>query len=84
MKIKIPEEPTHMVTAIVAYAGIAARLHRELSVRAGNTDVDLEAIKVDLINEAKKAVPHGDFAKDEIGVYNTMFEAIDTIFTTPK
>ncbi|MES0810774.1 hypothetical protein ABLO27_14925 [Roseibium sp. SCPC15] len=83
MKIKIPEEPTHMVTAIVAYAGIAARLHKELSIRAVDTDVDLEAIKADLINEAKKAVPHGDFAKEEIGVYKTMFEAIDTIFSPP-
>ncbi|POF30127.1 hypothetical protein [Roseibium marinum] len=79
-KIPIPEEPAHMVTAIVAYAGIAKRLHLELSNHAGSTGVDLEAIKADLINEAKKAVPHGDFARDEIGVYNTIFQAIDTIF----
>ncbi|WP_297579295.1 hypothetical protein [Roseibium sp.] len=80
MKIPIPEEPTHMVTAIVAYAGIAKRLHMELSNRMDGSGVDLDAIKADLINEAKKTIPHGDFAKDEIGVYKTMFQAIDTIF----
>ncbi|MET1415715.1 hypothetical protein ABVF61_25825 [Roseibium sp. HPY-6] len=76
MKVPIPDEPTHMVTAIVAYAGIAKRLHVELL----NTGVDLVAIKADLMREAKKTVPHGDFAKDEIGLYKTMFEAIETIF----
>ncbi|PVB62700.1 hypothetical protein [Labrenzia sp. 011] len=80
-KIPIPEEPTHMVTAIVAYAGIAKRLHLELANHTDVTGVDLEAIKADLINEAKRAVPHGDFAKDEIGVYKTIFQAIDTIFS---
>ncbi|KZM48039.1 hypothetical protein [Labrenzia sp. OB1] len=80
-KIQIPEEPTHMVTAIVVYAGIAKRLHLELSNHAGGTGADLEAIKADLINEAKRAVPHGDFARDEMGVYNTIFQAIETIFT---
>jgi len=80
-KIPIPENPTHMVTAIVAYAGIAKRLHNELSNQEGSAGVDLEAIKADLIQEAKKAVPHGDFAKDEIGVYKTIFQAIDTIFS---
>lgn len=80
MKVPIPDEPTHMVTAIVAYAGIAKRLHVELQ----NTGVDLEAIKADLMREAKKTVPHGDFAKDEIGLYKTMFEAIDTIFAPGK
>ncbi|WP_299484077.1 hypothetical protein [uncultured Roseibium sp.] len=76
MKVPIPDEPTHMVTAIVAYAGIAKRLHVELQ----NTGADLEAIKADLMREAKKTVPHGDFAKDEISLYKTMFQAIDTIF----
>jgi hypothetical protein len=79
-KIQIPEDPAHMVTAIVAYAGIAKRLHVELSNRPENAGVDLEAIKADLIAEAKRAIPHGDFAKDEIGVYKTIFQAIDTIF----
>ena len=69
-----------MATAIVAYAGIAKRLHVELSNLSGDTGPDLEAIKADLLNEAKKAVPQGDFAKDEIRVYNTMFQAIETIF----
>ena len=81
-KIQIPEDPAHMVTEIVAYAGIAKRLHVELSNRPMGTEVDLEAIKADLIAEAKRAVPHGDFAKDEIGVYKTIFQAIDTIFDT--
>ncbi|WP_299812791.1 hypothetical protein [uncultured Roseibium sp.] len=81
-KIQIPEEPTHMVTAIVAYAGIAKRLHLELANHSGGTAADLEAIRADLTNEAKKAVPHGDFARDEIGVYNTIFQAIDTIFSS--
>ena len=79
MKIQIPEEPTQMVTAIVAYAGIAKRLYVELEKHT-DSGVDLEAIKSDLLFEAKKAVPHGDFAKDEIGVYNTIFQAIETIF----
>jgi len=78
-KIPIPDDPTHMVTAIVAYAGIAKRLHVELSRHAG-TAVDLDTIKEDLIREAKKAIPQGDFAKDEIGVYKTIFQAIETIF----
>ena len=80
MKIPIPEEPTLMVTAIVAYAGIAKRLQVELSNVAGEADVDLDAIKADLLKEAKRAIPHGDFAKDEMGVYKTIFQAIDTIF----
>lgn len=80
MKIQIPEEPTQMVTAIVAYAGIAKRLYVELEKHTDSSVVDLEAIKSDLLFEAKKAVPHGDFAKDEIGVYNTIFQAIETIF----
>lgn len=80
MKVPIPEEPTHMVTAIVAYAGIAKRLHVELEKRAAETGIDLDAIRSDLLQEAKKAIPHGDFAKDEIGVYKTMFQAIETIF----
>ncbi len=83
-KIPIPEDPALMVTAMVAYAGIAKRLHVELSNHARMTGVDLEAIKADLIYEAKKAVPHGDFAKNEIGVYNTMFQAINTIFDPDK
>lgn len=78
-KIPIPDDPTHMVTAIVAYAGIAKRLHVELAARAG-TEADLDAIREDLIREAKKAIPQGDFAKDEIGVYKTIFQAIETIF----
>jgi len=80
MKVPIPEEPTHMVTAIVAYAGIAKRLHVELEKHAAETGVDLDAIRSDLLQEAKKAIPHGDFAKDEIGVYKTMFQAIETVF----
>lgn len=84
MKIEIPEEPTHMVTAIVAYAGIAKRLHVELEKHAETAGIDLEAIKSDLLNQAKKTVPHGDFAKDEVGLYHTMFEAIDTIFKPKK
>ncbi|MHA7772926.1 hypothetical protein [Roseibium sp. M-1] len=80
-KIPIPEEPTQMVTAIVAYAGIAMRLHHELSNHSDTSGADLETIKTDLIREAKKAIPHGDFAKDEIGVYKTIFQAIDTIFS---
>ena len=79
-KIPIPDDPAHAVTAIVAYAGIAKRLHLELSRHSAETGIDLEAIREDLLREAKKAVPHGDFAKDEIGVYKTMFQAIDTIF----
>lgn len=73
-----------MVTAIVAYAGIAKRLHVELSNQSGNPGVNLEDIKADLIAEAKRAIPHGDFAKDEIGVYKTIFQAIDTIFDPDK
>ncbi|WP_153769417.1 hypothetical protein [Labrenzia sp. CE80] len=80
IKIPLPKEPKQMVTAIVAYAGVAKRLHLELSHLAETTDIDLDAIKADLINEAKKAVPAGDFTKDEVGLYNTMFEAIETIF----
>lgn len=80
MKIQLPEKPTLAVAAIVAYAGIAKRLHAELASVAEETGIDLEAIKTDLITEAKKAVPHGDFARDEIEVYKTMFEAIETIF----
>lgn len=79
-KIPIPDDPAHVITAIVAYAGIAGRLHLELSKTAAETGVNLNAIRDDLLQEAKKAVPHGDFAKDEIGVYKTMFQAIDTIF----
>jgi hypothetical protein len=79
-KIPIPEDPVHMATAIVAYAGIARRLHAELSNCSGDRPADLQAIRDDLVREAKKAVPQGDFAKDEIGVYRTMFEAIDTVF----
>ncbi|MCK7611301.1 hypothetical protein [Roseibium sediminicola] len=78
-KIPIPDDPTHMVTAIVAYAGIAKRLHVELARHAG-TAVDLDAIRDDLFREAKKAIPQGDFARDEIGVYKTIFQAIETIF----
>jgi len=80
MKIQVPEKPSLAVAAIVAYAGIAKRLHMELANVADEAGVDLEAIKTDLINEAKKAVPHGDFAKDEIEVYKTMFDAIETVF----
>lgn len=80
MKVPIPEEPTHMVTAIVAYAGIAKRLHVEIEKRAADSGIDLDAVRADLLQEAKKAIPHGDFAKDEIGVYRTMFQAIETIF----
>lgn len=79
-KVPIPDDPTHIVTAVVAYAGIAKRLHVELSRFAENSDVDLEAIRADLMREAKKAIPQGDFTKDEIGVYKTIFQAIDTIF----
>lgn len=79
-KIDIPEDPTHMVTAIVAYAGIAKRLYVELTERAEVSGVDLEAIKSDLVREAKKAVLDGDFMRDEIGVYETMFHAIETVF----
>lgn len=78
-RIPIPDDPAHMVTAIVAYAGIAKRLHVELA-RHGGTQVDLDAIKADLLQEAKKAIPQGDFARDEIGVYKTIFQAIETIF----
>lgn len=81
-KIPIPDDPAHAVTAIIAYAGIAKRLHLELSNHAEETGVDLDAIRQDLMREAKKAVPHGDFARDEIGIYKTMFQAIDTIFET--
>lgn len=84
MKIQVPEKQTLAVAAIVAYAGIAKRLHVELSNVAGETGIDLEAIKADLITEAKKTVPHGDFAKDELEVYKIMFEAIETIFETAK
>ncbi len=84
MKIDLPDNPAHIATAVLAYAGIAKRLHVELARVADSTGVDLEAIKADLIHEAKKAVPQGDFAKDEIGVYNTMFEAIETIFKPIK
>jgi len=80
MKIQIPDEPTHMVTAIVSYAGIAKRLYVELEKHADGNIVDLDAIKADLLNEAKKAVPHGDFAKDEVGLYHTIFQAIETVF----
>jgi hypothetical protein len=80
MNIQIPEKPSLMASAIVAYAGIAKRLHAELSDLSGWAGVDLDAIRNDLISEAKKAVPHGDFARDELEVYETMFEAIDTIF----
>ena len=80
LKIPIPEDPAHVVTAVVAYAGIAKRLYVELEKHAGSTGIDLDAIKADLIREAKKAVPHGDFAKDEIGIYETMFQAIETVF----
>lgn len=80
LNIQIPDNPTEMVTSIVAYAGIAKRLHVELASTAAKTGIDLDAIKNDLINEAKKTIPHGDFAKEEIKVYNTMFEAIETIF----
>ncbi|WP_269581830.1 hypothetical protein [Roseibium sp. Sym1] len=79
-KIPIPDDPAHMVTAIVAYAGIAKRLHMEMSNLAGGPGVDLDTVKADLIREAKRAVPQGDFARDEIGVYKTIFQAIETIF----
>jgi hypothetical protein len=79
-KIPIPDDPAHMVTAIVAYAGIAKRLHMEMSNLAGEPGVDLDTVKADLIREAKRAVPQGDFARDEIGVYKTIFQAIETIF----
>ncbi len=84
LNIQIPDNPTQMVTSIVAYAGIAKRLQIELAKTAALTGVDLEAIKNDLIHEAKKTIPHGDFAKDEISVYKTMFEAIETIFDSGK
>jgi len=81
-KIKIPDDPTQAATAIVAYAGIALRLHSELAKSAEASGIDLGAIRDDLLREAKRAVPHGDFAKDEIATYKTMFEAIETIFDT--
>ena len=52
----------------------------ELGSRAEASGVDLEAIKSDLVREAKKAILDGDFVRDEIGVYETMFEAIETVF----
>lgn len=80
LQIPIPDTPALAMTAIIAYAGIAKRLQVELSNLAEETGIDLDAIKADLINEAKKAVPHGDFATDEIEVYNTMFQAIEIVF----
>lgn len=84
MKIQVPEKQTLAVASIVAYAGIAKRLHVELANVANETGIDLDAIKADLIKEAKKTVPHGDFAKDELEVYKVMFEAIETVFETPE
>ncbi|GAA0782647.1 hypothetical protein E1180_07775 [Roseibium denhamense] len=82
IKIPFPEKPEHVATAIVAYAGIAKRLHVELAAVADQAGIDLDTIKADLMQEAKKAVPHGDFTENEIGIYETMFEAIETIFDT--
>ncbi|CTQ68533.1 hypothetical protein [Roseibium alexandrii] len=80
LNIRVPKEPSEAITAIVAYAGIAKRLHVELSTHAEAIGLDLDQIKTDLISEAKKAVPHNDFSDNEIRNYNIMFEAIDTIF----
>ena len=80
LKVPIPGDPAHMVTAIVAYAGIAKRLQVEIERNSGQEGIDLDAIRTDLIQEAKNAIPHGALAKDEIGGYKTMFQAIETIF----
>lgn len=86
LNIPMPEEPELAAAAIITYAGIAKRLHLELAGLPEAAGIDLTAIKADLINQAKKATPHGNFAKDDVRIYTAMFEAIETIFepATPE
>ncbi|WP_306147218.1 MULTISPECIES: hypothetical protein [unclassified Roseibium] len=76
MKESIPDDKLHLTAAIAAYFAITRRLYAELSASIGAENIDIDAIEADLLNEAKKAVPQGQFEQLGTGFYDTMFKVI--------
>lgn len=80
MKIELSNDPCQLTAAMLGFSMIAKRLFNELEILGLAQAKAVDAIKADLVNEAKNALPGGAFETGGTEIYETIFSVIDGFF----